>query len=137
MFLLSLLIAGQTSAWCFSVPKRSRTFKSTRMGAFLLTLLPLLWATRVAVSRIQDYVRASIFERSIFDNFIQRHHAEDVVVGSIIGVICALLCYLIYWPSPFSTSNFSPGTYGQPRCLYKDEIYSDTYANEIDLEADI
>ena len=33
---------------------------------------------------------------------MQRHHKEDVIVGSLIGIISATVCYLIYWPSPLA-----------------------------------
>lgn len=62
MFFLSLWVAGQTAAWCFTVPKSSRSLISGRMLTFILTLLPIIWATHVAVTRIQDNVS---FFRSI------------------------------------------------------------------------
>jgi len=75
MFFLSLWMAGQTAAWCFSIPKSPRTLRSSRMLAFLLTLLPIFWATHVAVTRIQDY----------------RHHKEDVIVGSFFGLYLCII----------------------------------------------
>lgn len=60
MFFLSLWTAGQTAAWCFSVQMPSRSLRSSRMTSFFLSLLPLFWATHVAVTRIQDYVSAFI-----------------------------------------------------------------------------
>jgi len=49
-----------------------------------------------------------------------RHHPEDVVAGSMIGIISSMICYHIYWPSPFSASNFKQDkdAFGQPRMLY-------------------
>ncbi|KAF8159483.1 lipid phosphate phosphatase 1 [Crassisporium funariophilum] len=115
MVFLSLWIAGQTAAWCFSIPKTPRSLRASRMLTFLLTLLPLFWATHVAVSRLQDY----------------RHHKEDVIVGSFIGIISAVLSYLIFWPSPFSASTFDVYTFGQPRLLYTD---GDRRARSTDFE---
>lgn len=36
------------------------------------------------------------------DSLRQRHHKEDVIVGSLLGIACAVICYLTYWPSPFA-----------------------------------
>ena len=57
MLFLSLWIAGQTAAWAFSVPKAPGNWRSSRLLLFSLTLIPLFWATRVAISRVQDFVR--------------------------------------------------------------------------------
>ncbi|KAH0582981.1 hypothetical protein H2248_010874 [Termitomyces sp. 'cryptogamus'] len=80
MTALSFWIAGMTAAWCFSVPCPPRSLLSSRLGKFVLTLLPLSWAAFVAISRIQDY----------------RHHKEDVIVGSLIGIFSATASYLIF-----------------------------------------
>lgn len=56
MFFLSLWTAGQTAAWCFNVQMPPRSLRSSRMTSFFLSLLPLFWATHVAVTRIQDHV---------------------------------------------------------------------------------
>ena len=45
----------------------------------------------------------------------KRHHKEDVVVGSVIGIFSGAICYLLYWPNPFSASSFSAETIGRPR----------------------
>ncbi|KAF8817392.1 lipid phosphate phosphatase 1 [Phlegmacium glaucopus] len=105
MMFLSLWIAGQTAAWCFSLPKAPRNRYSSRMMVFLITLFPLFWASHVALTRLQDY----------------RHHKEDVIVGSFIGILSAFLSYFIFWPNPFLTSSFDVSTYGQPRVLYTNE----------------
>jgi len=51
----------------------------------------------------------------------KRHHKEDVIVGSLLGCLCAWLSYLVFWPNPISLSAFRYGTYGQPRVLYTGE----------------
>nr|VWO95052.1 Bifunctional diacylglycerol diphosphate phosphatase/phosphatidate phosphatase [Ganoderma boninense] len=58
----------------------------SKLTRLTVTLLPLGFATWVAVSRMEDY----------------RHHKEDVIVGSLLGIACATICYLIYWPNPFT-----------------------------------
>ncbi|GLB41687.1 putative phosphatase [Lyophyllum shimeji] len=105
MTVLALWTAGMTAAWCFSVPTPPRSMRSSRMGRLFLTLIPLSWATFVAISRVQDY----------------RHHKEDVIVGSLIGTVCATICYLIFWPNPFSPKTFTDGCPSIPRALYTDQ----------------
>jgi hypothetical protein len=51
---------------------------------------------------------------------LKRHHKEDVIVGSIIGTVSSTICYLIYWPNPFSWRSFRNGRIGKPRLLYSD-----------------
>ncbi|KAH6915943.1 lipid phosphate phosphatase 1 [Coprinopsis sp. MPI-PUGE-AT-0042] len=102
MFYLSLFIAGQTAAWCFSANRFSPRILSSRVLRFALTLVPLTWAAHVALSRMED----------------NRHHKEDVIVGSLIGVSSALICYSMFWPNPFSARNFGVEDAGQPRYLY-------------------
>lgn len=51
--------------------------------------------------------------------FIQRHHKEDVIVGSLIGAFSALTTYLMYWHNPFSRRTFTRGQDG-PRMVYLD-----------------
>jgi len=74
------------------------------MGRFFLTLMPISWAAFVAISRVQDY----------------RHHKEDVIVGSLVGIVSAVVCYMIFWPSPFSPKTFMEGSSSKPRALYVD-----------------
>jgi diacylglycerol diphosphate phosphatase/phosphatidate phosphatase len=56
----------------------------------------------------------------------QRHHKEDVIVGSLIGSVCALLTYLMYWPNPFATSTFAGGLAGRARVVYTDDRHGQT-----------
>jgi hypothetical protein len=55
--------------------------------------------------------------------FLQRHHKEDVIVGSLIGILSALVVYLTFWPSPFSAASFAPETHGAPRRVYAVESH--------------
>jgi hypothetical protein len=48
----------------------------------LLIMVPILAATLVAVSRIMD----------------ARHHPFDVITGSLLGVVCAIVSYRQYFP---------------------------------------
>lgn len=48
----------------------------------LLVMVPILAATLVAVSRIMD----------------ARHHPFDVITGSLLGVVCAVVSYRQYFP---------------------------------------
>jgi len=104
MTVLAFWLAGMTAAWCFNVTTPPKSLSSSKLGRYILTLLPLSWATYVAISRVQDY----------------RHHKEDVVVGSLIGILSAAICYLIYWQNPFSTETFADGCPSVPRYLYTD-----------------
>ncbi|KAI0372610.1 lipid phosphate phosphatase 1 [Pilatotrama ljubarskyi] len=87
MMFLSLWVAGATGAWRLTEPVPAGSFRRSKFARLLLSLAPLAYATWVAVSRVEDY----------------RHHKEDVIVGSLIGSASATICYLIYWPNPFSS----------------------------------
>jgi len=105
MTFLSFWLAGQTSAWCFHAPVPVSSLRSSRLGRLSLTLIPLWWAVFVSITRLEDY----------------RHHKEDVIAGGAIGVVCASISYLAFWPSPFSVRNFTSHPYGQPRLLHDDD----------------
>ena len=53
----------------------------------------------------------------------QRHHKEDVIVGSIIGIVSASICYLIFWPNPFSIDSFTIESAGRPRAVYREHDF--------------
>jgi len=99
MTFVTLFLAGQTAALCFSTTPSCISFLRSRFARLCLVLLPLVYAAWVAITRVEDY----------------RHHKEDVIVGSLIGIFSGSICYLLYWPSPFSASNFSAKTMGRPR----------------------
>ena len=56
MRFLSLFIAGVTGAWCLNRIATGSSFRNSRMARICLTLIPIAWATWVAVSRLEDYV---------------------------------------------------------------------------------
>ncbi|KAK7025212.1 lipid phosphate phosphatase 1 [Favolaschia claudopus] len=101
MTFLSLWLAGQTAAWCFQTPLPVASLRSSRLLRFVLSLLPLCWATFVAITRLEDY----------------RHHKEDVIGGAVLGAVCSTICYVAFWPSPFSARSFTSYSYGQPRLI--------------------
>lgn len=77
----------------------------------------------------------------------QRHHKEDIIVGSLIGFGCAYLTYTIYWEHPFSSRLVESGVAAQPRLVYDShsanvsaedyELAPGSYEDgeEVDLEA--
>ncbi|KXN87438.1 Putative lipid phosphate phosphatase 3, chloroplastic [Leucoagaricus sp. SymC.cos] len=121
MVFLSLWIAGQTAGLCPSVTPSVKWLPS-RMGTFILTFIPLFWAVHVAVTRVEDYVcvmSLSCFSFLLTVHSHQRHHKEDVIAGSLIGIVSAILCYLLFWPSPFHSKSFSASSATEPRDLYE------------------
>ncbi|KAJ6095579.1 hypothetical protein N7486_006325 [Penicillium sp. IBT 16267x] len=72
LFYTSLWLGGKFHI----MDNRGETWKT------LLVTIPILAATLVAVSRIMD----------------ARHHPFDVITGSLLGVICAIVSYRQYFP---------------------------------------
>lgn len=67
---LGIWMLGQLNA----MDGRGRSWRT------MVSMVPLAAATYISLSRIQDY----------------RHHWDDVLVGSLIGIICALVGHLVY-----------------------------------------
>ncbi|KAI0317159.1 lipid phosphate phosphatase 1 [Amylostereum chailletii] len=107
MTFIVLFLAGKTGALCFSSPTPSRSFLGSRLARLVVTLAPWAFSTWVAISRIEDY----------------RHHKEDVLVGSTIGILSATITYLTFWPNPFSAKSFQPDHRGSPRAIYQDHEF--------------
>jgi membrane-associated phospholipid phosphatase len=56
MTFVSLFFAGKTAALCFSVAPSFGSFLRSRLVRLCLILSPIVFATWVAVTRIEDYV---------------------------------------------------------------------------------
>ena len=56
MTFLALYLAGLTGAWSLTRPEESGSPLRSKLARLVLTLLPLGFATWVAVSRVEDYV---------------------------------------------------------------------------------
>ncbi|KAI3763810.1 hypothetical protein L2E82_13807 [Cichorium intybus] len=60
-----------------------------------IVFLPLLMASLVAVSRVDDYW----------------HHWQDVFAGGILGLTVAMFCYLQFFPAPYHSEGWGPYAY--------------------------
>ncbi|CAH7669437.1 phosphatidic acid phosphatase type 2/haloperoxidase [Phakopsora pachyrhizi] len=103
---LSLWIAGRNGGFAIggdglrsSGPLQSRLLKASVALAWLFIAL---W---IASTRIQDH----------------RHHPRDVICGSLIGILSALVSYFIYFPSPFN-GQLLRTSMGKPRLIYNYEF---------------
>ncbi|KAI5961281.1 hypothetical protein KGF57_001783 [Candida theae] len=83
---LSLWLSGQFKLFT-STPQH--------MYKYILVFLPLLLATYVASSRVQDY----------------RHHFMDVILGSVLGSTIASSVYFHYWSGIQSDTCDSPRSF--------------------------
>ncbi|KAK3163837.1 hypothetical protein QOZ80_1AG0008960 [Eleusine coracana subsp. coracana] len=95
--------SGHTS-WCFAGLGFLSLYLSGKIKVFdrqghvsklCIVILPLLIASLVGISRIDDY----------------RHHWEDVFVGGLIGYITSVLCYLHFFPPPYHDQGWGPYAY--------------------------
>lgn len=59
-----------------------------------------------------------------------RHHPTDIIAGSVIGTILALIIYHIYHPTPFLSSNYDVMAY--PRKTHRE--LEDVQADLVDAE---
>lgn len=62
-----------------------------------IVVLPLLLASLVAVSRVDDYW----------------HHWQDVFAGGLLGLVVATFCYGQFFPPPYDTDGWGPYAYFQ------------------------
>ncbi|XP_077245154.1 lipid phosphate phosphatase 2-like [Tasmannia lanceolata] len=95
--------SGHTS-WCFAglgflalyLAGKIKAFdRSGHVAKLCIVFLPLLIASLVGVSRVDDYW----------------HHWQDVFAGGLLGVIVATFCYLQFFPAPYHTEGWGPYEY--------------------------
>ncbi|CAN1297061.1 Putative lipid phosphate phosphatase 3, chloroplastic [Linum perenne] len=67
------------------------------VGKLCIVIFPLLAASLVAISRVDDY----------------RHHWQDVFAGSLLGLVVATLCYRQFFPAPYHNEGWGPYAYFQ------------------------
>ncbi|CAL1203151.1 unnamed protein product [Candida parapsilosis] len=77
-----------------------KLFNSTPqyMYKYILSFMPLLLATYIALSRVQDY----------------RHHFIDIILGSILGCTIAVMVYFHYWNNLQSDTCDTPKSFKTP-----------------------
>ncbi|KAM0047690.1 putative phosphatidate phosphatase [Helianthus debilis subsp. tardiflorus] len=69
--------------------------RSGHVAKLCIVFLPLLMASLVAVSRVDDYW----------------HHWQDVFAGGLLGLTVATFCYLQFFPAPYHTEGWGPYAY--------------------------
>lgn len=79
---LSLYLAGKIKVF----DRRGHVAK------LCIVFLPLLAASLVGVSRVDDYW----------------HHWQDVFAGGLLGLVVATICYLQFFPAPYHTDGWGP-----------------------------
>ncbi|KAL2329525.1 hypothetical protein Fmac_017106 [Flemingia macrophylla] len=95
--------SGHTS-WSFSALGFLSLYLSGKIQAFdrrghvaklCIVFLPLLFASLVGISRIDDYW----------------HHWQDVFAGGLLGLTVATFCYLQFFPPPYHSEGWGPYAY--------------------------
>ncbi|PSS13442.1 Lipid phosphate phosphatase [Actinidia chinensis var. chinensis] len=82
---LSLYLSGKIKAF----DRRGHVAK------LCIVLLPLLVASLVAISRVDDYW----------------HHWQDVFAGGLLGLVVSTFCYLQFFPPPYQNEGWGPYAY--------------------------
>ncbi|XP_057509742.1 lipid phosphate phosphatase 2-like [Actinidia eriantha] len=82
---LSLYLSGKIKAF----DRRGHVAK------LCIVLLPLLVASLVAISRVDDYW----------------HHWQDVFAGGLLGLVVSTFCYLQFFPPPYQNDGWGPYAY--------------------------
>ncbi|RWR85510.1 lipid phosphate phosphatase 2-like protein isoform X1 [Cinnamomum micranthum f. kanehirae] len=97
--------SGHTS-WSFSglgflawyLSGKIRVFdRQGHVAKLCLVILPLLVASLVGISRVDDY----------------HHHWQDVFAGGLLGLMVASFCYLHFFPPPYDPHGWGPHAYFQ------------------------
>ncbi|KAJ6431793.1 hypothetical protein OIU84_019133 [Salix udensis] len=84
---LSLYLSGKIKAFD----------RKGHVAKLCIVFLPLLAASLVAISRVDDYW----------------HHWEDVFAGGLLGLIVAAFCYSQFFPPPYNDDGWGPYAYFQ------------------------
>ncbi|XVF71563.1 hypothetical protein PTKIN_Ptkin12aG0048200 [Pterospermum kingtungense] len=98
---LSLYLSGKIQAF----DRRGHVAK------LCIVFLPLLVASLVGVSRVDDYW----------------HHWQDVFTGGLLGLVVATFCYLQFFPPPYHANGWGP--YAYFRVL--EESHANTNATDV------
>ncbi|CAK9151280.1 unnamed protein product [Ilex paraguariensis] len=95
--------SGHTS-WSFAGLSFLSLYLSGKIKAFdrrgyiaklCIVFLPLLLASLVGVSRLDDY----------------KHHWQDVFAGGLLGLVVSTFCYLQFFPPPYHNEGWGPCAY--------------------------
>ncbi|XP_023746271.1 putative lipid phosphate phosphatase 3, chloroplastic isoform X2 [Lactuca sativa] len=87
-----------------------------------IVFLPILMASLVAVSRVDDYW----------------HHWQDVFAGGILGFTVAIFCYLQFFPAPYHSEGWGP--YAYFRALEEtrsNRRVEDSAVGEVGMQSDV
>ncbi|GAB4828879.1 Putative lipid phosphate phosphatase 3, chloroplastic [Ancistrocladus abbreviatus] len=82
---LSLYLSGKIKAFN----------RKGHIAKLCIVFLPLLAASLVAASRVDDYW----------------HHWQDVFAGGLLGFVVAFFCYLQFFPPPYHVNGWGPYAY--------------------------
>ncbi|XP_021296375.1 putative lipid phosphate phosphatase 3, chloroplastic isoform X3 [Herrania umbratica] len=103
---LSLYLSGKVKAF----DRRGHVAK------LCIVFLPLLVASLVAISRVDDYW----------------HHWQDVFAGGLLGLVVATFCYLQFFPPPYHADGWGPYAYFQ----VLEESLASTQATDVENQQD-
>ncbi|BFG17122.1 hypothetical protein CerSpe_033970 [Prunus speciosa] len=95
---LSLYLCGKIKAFD----------RKGHVAKLCIVLLPLLAASLVGISRVDDYW----------------HHWQDVFAGGLLGLVVAAFCYRQFFPSPYNDEGWGPYAYFKAL----EEMRSNTHA---------
>ncbi|CAN6700389.1 unnamed protein product [Malus baccata var. baccata] len=74
-----------------------KSFPSGHVAKLCIVIFPLLIASLVGISRVDDYW----------------HHWQDVFAGGLLGLTVATFCYLQFFPPPYHAQGWGPYAYFQ------------------------
>ncbi|CBI33615.3 hypothetical protein VitviT2T_021835 [Vitis vinifera] len=121
--------SGHT-AWSFSGLGFLSLYLSGKIRAFdnrghvaklCIVFLPLLVATLVGISRVDDY----------------RHHWQDVFAGGLLGLVVATFFYLHFFPPPYHAEGWGPYAYFRTLEESRAQTQAANAVNVQDVEAQV